>query len=417
MTAIARLPNPFGAEPHAYSRRLKVLVIGEEIPYPPDAGKRIRTWNLLRRLATRHSLSYLCYGLSNDPAVDALELAGIHVHTVKPLRKLRGWPLYIRLFANLFSFYPYSVVKHSSKGFDQELRTLLNKCAFDLVHYEGTHCARYLSSVGSLPRVLGTHNIESQIWSRRARFGRTRVEQVFFGSQAIKMRSFERRALLRSEYAIAVTLQDARQMFDWGVPNVALVPNGVELEAYQTDFNAVRSCELLFLGALDWYPNIDALQHFINEILPLILSVQPNAVLRVVGRRPPESLRDIVAGNRNVEIVGEVKDVRPYLRSAGVVVVPLRIGGGSRIKILEALAAAKAVVSTSVGAEGLELKAGEHIQLADTSSRFAEITAALMDDQRERSRLGNNGRRFVSERYSWDSIAIKLESVWSSLAG
>lgn len=394
------------------SQRLKVLVLGEEISYPPDTGRRIRTWNLLRRLATHHSISYLCYGRSDDPAVAEVESTGIRIHLVHPMADHRGWSLYFRLIANLFSPYPYSVTKHFSRRFDQELQRLLREERFDLVHCEGTHCARFLAAVDGVPRVLGTHNIESQIWSRRARQVRTWTEQLFFRSQAIKMRWFERRALLQVESAIAVTPQDVKQMRNWGVPAISLVPNGVDLEAYGFSTKAERPSELLFLASLDWYPNVEALEYFLAEILPLILSLKPEAILRIVGRRPPESLRKLVAGNRHVELVGEVKDVRPHLERAGVVVVPLRIGGGSRLKILEALAAGKAVVSTSVGAEGLELTPDEHIQVADSPSQFAQRTIALISSQEERRRLGENGRRLVSEQYGWDGIASKLEAAW-----
>jgi len=363
-------------------------------------------------LATRHSISYLCYGRSDDPAIAKFKSAGIPVHTVHPLTDFRGWPLYFRLLINLFSPYPYSVTKHFSRRFDRKLRQLLREERFDLVHCEGTNCARYLNSAADVPRVLGTHNVESQIWSRRARLARTWIEQLFFGSQAIKMRWFERRALLRTESAVAVTFQDARQMRDWGVSEITLVPNGVDLEAYQPSTEGARPSELLFLASLDWYPNVEGLEHFLAETLPLIVSVQPNAILRIVGRRPSESLRKLVAGNRHVELVGEVKDVRPYLASAGIVVVPLRIGGGSRLKILEALAAGKAVVATSIGAEGLELTPGEHFQLADSPSEFAQQTASLISSEEQRRRLGENGRRLVIDRYGWDGIAATLEAAW-----
>jgi polysaccharide biosynthesis protein PslH len=392
--------------------RLKVLVLDEDICYPPDSGKRIRTWNLLSRLAMRHSISYLCYGRSDHPGVAELESKGIRVRTVHPLAQLQGWPLYFRLLANLFSAYPYSVTKHFSWQFDENLRQLLREERFDLVHCEGTRCARFLASVHHLPCVLGAHNIESQIWSRRSRQSRRSIEQLFFRGQEIKMRWFERRALMQAECATAVTRQDAQQMKKWGVSAVALVPNGVDLEAYQLPTDAARHSELLFLASLDWYPNIDALEYFLAEILPLILSLHPDALLRVVGRRPSESLRRLVARHRSVELIGEVADVRPHLARAGVVVVPLRIGGGSRLKILEALAAGKAVISTSIGAEGLELTAGEHFQLADTPSQFARRTAALISSEEERRRLGENGRRFVSKHYGWDGIAAKLESAW-----
>ncbi len=394
------------------SRQLKVLVLGEEVSYPPDTGRRIRTWNLMRRLAKRHSITYLCYGQSNDPAAVELASAGISVHLVPPLRALRGWSLYCRLIANLFSPYPYSVTKHFSRRFNRKLRRMLRDERFDLVHCEGTHCARFLKAVVSVPRVLGTHNIESQIWFRRAILARSWIEQIFFRMQAIKMRWFERRALLQAETAIAVTPHDLRQMRDWGVTEMSVVPNGVDLEAYGASSETERQSEILFLASLDWYPNVDALRYFLAEILPLILTVKSATMVRVVGRRPPKSLKKLVSGNSHVDLIGEVSDVRPHLAQAEVVVVPLRIGGGSRLKILEALAAGKAVVSTSVGAEGLGLTPGEHFQLADNPFDFAQRTITLMSSREARRRLGENGRRLVVEQYGWNEIAAKLEAAW-----
>lgn len=392
--------------------RLNVLVLAEEICCPVNSGKRMRTWNLLRRLAKRHLISYLCFGRPGDPGVAELAQTGIQVHLVPPRHDRRRWSLFWGLAGNLFSPNPYSADKHYSRQFRRKLAELLHGQHFDLVHFEGTHCARYLSSIENVPRVVGTHNIESQIWFRRAHQNKSRIRRIFFQNQAIKMSRFERRALLQAEGATAVTAQDAQQMRHWGVPVVTLVSNGADLEAYQSLAPATEPSELLFLASLDWFPNLDALGFFVREILPLVHSLEPKAVLRIVGRRPSRALRRLVAGNPHTELVGEVTDVRPYLARAEVVVVPLRIAGGSRLKILEALAAGKAVVSTSIGAEGLELTPGEHFEVADTPLQFAQRTAALISNATLRHRLGESGRRLVTERYGWDGIVPSLEAAW-----
>jgi glycosyltransferase involved in cell wall biosynthesis len=393
-------------------KRLNVLVLAEEICCPVNSGKRMRTWNLLRRLAKRHSISYLCFGRIGDPGVAELAQTGIQVYLVHPNHDRRRWSLFWGLIVNLFSPNPYSADKHYSGRFRRKLTELLGSQRFDVVHFEGTHCARYLSSIENVPRVVGTHNIESQIWFRRAQQSQSWVRRVFFRSQAIKMSRFERRALLQAEAATAVTAQDAQQMRSWGVSEITLVSNGADLEAYQRLAPATEPSELLFLASLDWFPNLDALAFFLREILPRILALEPKAILRIVGRRPSKALRKLVAVNQHTELVGEVQDVRPYLARAEVVVVPLRIAGGSRLKILEALAAGKAVVSTSIGAEGLELTPGEHFEAVDTPLQFAQRTAALLSNPAMRHRLGENGRRLVTERYGWDGIVPALETAW-----
>lgn len=390
--------------------RLRVLVIDEDLPSPPDSGKRIRTWNLLRRLAARHAISLLCYGHPNSPAVAATESAGIHVHLVEPQREHRRGALYARLFANLFSPYPYSVAKHYSRRFQLKLEQLLRTEQFDLVQCEWTPYARFLDERHALPVLLASHNVESQIWIRRARRSRTLLEKLFFVLQGIKMRSFERRALHRAAQVTAVSPQDAELMRAWGARAVTLVPNGVDVEFFQPASEPTAS-ELLFLASLDWQPNLDALDYFLREILPLVRARHP-ATLRIVGRRPSPLLRERLAGLPGVELVGEVDDVRPHLARAAVVVVPLRIGGGSRIKILEALAAGRAVVSTSMGAEGLDVIAGTHLHIANQPREFAERTLGLLASSEERRRLGGNGRRLVVEQYNWNGIADALESAW-----
>jgi glycosyltransferase involved in cell wall biosynthesis len=170
------------------------------------------------------------------------------------------------------------------------------------------------------------------------------------------------------------------------------------------------------LATLDWYPNIDALEYFTKEIFPLIRGLRPQVRLRIVGRKPSESLKKQFSSIPAVDFVGEVENVGPYLAQAAVLVVPLRIGGGSRLKILEALAAGKAVVSTSIGAEGLEVRSGEHLLTADSPIEFARCVEELLASKDARARLGEEGRKLVNDRYGWDGIAAELESVWHHMS-
>jgi glycosyltransferase involved in cell wall biosynthesis len=526
---------------------LNVLAIDEWVAYPPNSGKRVRTWSLLRRLANRHQITLLCYGEPEGEAADAVRAAGIRLHTVVPLPSPEAWRLYPCLIANLFSRYPYSVSKHYTRRLRERLQSLLSQEQFDLVHCEWTPYARFLPAVGEVPTLVMAHNIESQIWSRRAERSRTLIERAFFSLQARRMESFEREALAQAECVAAVTPLDAEQLRAWGVRHVSLVENGVDLDQFSpsplapfpsthpchsekrsdeesafegkrrsrflsqprplgmtsgetfipmtatpkchpdpagapegsaflpesrsptfetlnhdTGEEALRPGPILFLGSLDWYPNLDAVDYLLKEIMPLILERLPGAKLQVVGKGAPPDLKKRIeqtfaykkvcglsrgrtaefekaqtlgyrrlseqqaakplsrsseistALHAPIEFVGEVPDVRPYLAEADVVVVPLRIGGGSRIKILEALAMGKAVVSTSIGAEGLAVSDGIHLLLVDTPVDFASRTVELLTSAQKRRRLGENGRGLVVERYSWDRAAEALESAWQS---
>ena len=393
---------------------LKVLVLDEWLPFPPDSGKRTRTWNLLRRLACRHEVTLLCYGDARGEAFKAFSSAGIQVETVRPLANDCGIKFYSRLFLNLFSRYPYSVAKHATRRYRDRLRHLLHEKPFDLIHCEWSPYARFLSGLKPIPTVVMAHNIESQIWRRRAQHSCRIAGRFFFDLQARKMETFERRAVQRANVTAAVSELDAEQISSWGAPCVWLVENGVDTEAFAPTPEPSESHELLFLGALDWFPNRDAVEFLVGKVLPLVQRSYGQAKLRVVGRNPSEALRKRLAGLAGVELVGEVHDVRSYLARAAAVLVPLRIGGGSRIKILEALAMGKAVVSTSVGAEGLAVKDGVHLLLADTPALFAERTIGLLASSEPRRLLGEAGRKLVEERYDWDQIARCLEAAWKA---
>lgn len=398
------------------NRTLRVLVLDEEIPYPPNSGKRIRTWNLLKRLAKRHWICLLCYGSSDDPGVRTFQEAGISLHLVDAPANPKGWRLYVRLFFNLFSPYPYSVTKHYSLRFQKKLDALLRDGRWDLIQCEWTPYARFLPAQSVAPLLVATHNVEAEILARRADQSKHLIANLFFRIQEWKMRRFERQSLCRATSVTAVTTKDAETIRGWGVESVRLVTNGTDLRSYSADSRSENDGEILFLASLDWFPNIDALYYFINDIFPMIRTLQPEATLRVVGRRPSVPLKNRCLAIAGVDFVGEVEDVAGYLSEAAVVVVPLRIGGGSRLKILEALAAGKAVVSTSIGAEGLDVVSGEHLLVSDAPADFAAQVAKLLGSQTERARLGQQGRMLAEKRYAWDQISASLEESWYELS-
>ena len=394
------------------THRMNALVLDEELPHPPNSGKRIRTWNILSRLAKRHSVTLLCYGAPHDPGIAALNEAGIRAQLINPKHSSRGLRLYSQLLLNLFSPEPFSVTKHYSDRFQQVFTSTLKESSWDVIHCEWTPYARYVSQVQTLPVVISAHNIESDIWYRRSRTASSLWAKAFFWTQEWKMRRFEQQMLVRATAVTAVTDKDLQTMKAWGVTTALLAPNGVDLNGMVPSHELENDNEILFLASLDWHANVDSLEFFTSNVLNRVLALNPRARLRIVGRRPSESLVRRYLSVPAVDFTGEVSDVQPFLARAAVVVVPLRIGGGSRIKILEALASEKAVVATSVGAEGLDVVAGEHLMIADTPEQFAECILQLQASKNVRIRLGRNGRRLVEQVYSWDGIADRVEAAW-----
>jgi polysaccharide biosynthesis protein PslH len=395
---------------------LKVLVLDEEIPFPLNSGKRIRTWNLLRNLCRRHSITFLCYGTPENRGLREMEALGIRVVLVPPLPPSNSSRFYAGALANLVSKWPYSVSRHHTRNFTRTIRKLIAREPFDLVHCEWTPYASYINAVGKLPVLIMAHNIEATVWRRRAQHASNLPERLFMASQAWKMARFEKRSFARAGHVAVVTEEEAQTARQWGARDVYLVSNGVDTEYLQPTGEAPEADSLLFLGSLDWQPNRDALQYLLREILPKIQAANPRAKLRVVGRQPATKLREQVEGLSGVEWVGEVPDIRPHFARAVAVLVPLRIGGGSRIKILESMSMGKAVVATQIGAEGLEIIPDVHCLIADSPADFSQSVVQLLENPERAADLGRNGRELVLRQYDWSRVATILEQAWIETA-
>ncbi|MGH9518210.1 MAG: glycosyltransferase family 4 protein [Terriglobales bacterium] len=421
MKTVASMPQTVAsASPRG---ALKVLVLDEALPYPPDSGKRLRTWNLLRHLAPRHQITLLAHG-EHDSARElaarrALEAAGLRVRTVAPLPDRRGLALYAALLRNCASPWPYSVAKHHTPRYTQAVREELRDHNYDLVQVEWTPYSshllrsRVLRSRGPIappPTLIASHNIEAQIWERRAQLAHG-AARLYFRAQASKMRRFEAEAFARAQFVTGVSQLDAEAAGRLGAPRVAVVANGVDLDYFQPRSH-VESEMIAFVGALDWFPNQDAVEFFAAQVLPLVRAVAPTARFRVVGRRPPAAWAS--RAWPGVELVGEVSDVRPEMERAGVMVAPLRVGGGSRIKILEALAMEKPVVATTIGAEGLELLPREHLQVADSAEALAASVLECLRNRPAARAMGCRGAALVRGQYGWEQSALALERAWAA---
>ncbi len=412
------LLDPPVRRPARTTRPLHVAIIDEELPYPAVSGKRIRTLNLTLRLAQRHQVTYVCHRNANP---DEAEAARVHFarHGITTVMVDRAVPrksgpgFLARLGLNLLSPLPYSVATHDSTAMRHVLCDLAAREAIDLWHCEWTPYAQPLNCLPSVRHVVMAHNVESLIWQRYFETETHPLKRWYIGKQWRKFESFERRVLQRADRTIAVSPDDAvlfRERF--GVERVAVVDNGVDTAFFQPEGQPRQPHQLLFLGSLEWRPNLDAVDQFLTYVLPRVRQACPAVECRIVGRNPPAALRKRVETMHGVELHADVADVRPFLAQSALMVVPLRIGGGSRLKILEALATGLPVVSTRVGAEGLCLRDGEHLTVCDGVADMAgSILDSLCDPETAQARA-DAGRRLVTERYDWDALADRLEEVW-----
>jgi len=397
---------------------MNVVIVDEELPFPPNAGKRIRTLNLILPLARRHNITYLSYQNRDSEdtraAVDHLQSHGIATVLVnRTLPPNAGVKFYGRLLLNLLSPLPYSVQSHKSRALRRAIGRHAATHEVDLWHCEWTPYAESLRGLVEGPCVVMAHNVESLIWQRYCETEPHGVKRWYIKRQWRKFERFERRVFSEASCVVAVSEPDAalaRQRF--AAPRVEVVENGVDVSYFRPDGSARDPRRIIFLGSLDWRPNLDAVQLLLEKVLPRVLAQEPDARLSIVGRKPPRWLVERASREEHVELHADVPDVRPFLRQCGVMVVPLRIGGGSRLKILEALAMECPVLSTKVGAEGLGLVPGRHFVEVDTVDDIPASLVQCMRDPEPIRDMARTGRQVVVERYDWSVLAGKLEAIW-----
>ncbi|MGH9612549.1 MAG: glycosyltransferase, partial [Bryobacteraceae bacterium] len=266
-------------------------------------------------------------------------------------------------------------------------------------------------NVPNLPEcVLFEHNVESTIWQRRVEHAANPAARWYLGIQASRMLRYEGEVCRTARRVIAVSELDAERMRkQFQTPGEVAVPTGVDVEYFTPPSPQPISSDLVFVGSMDWMPNSEGILWFVREVLPVIRGSRPGCSLTVVGRKPSEDILQLAKNDPHITVTGTVPDVRPYLWQSNVSIVPLRIGGGTRLKIYEAMAARSPVVSTTIGAEGLAVSGGEDIRLADTPESFARICIELLESQPARERLAQAAWDLVQSRCSWEAVSREFE--------
>lgn len=382
---------------------LDLLMVVPTVPYPPVWGYGQRCFQLARQLARRHRVTMVCYSLV-DQASDVADLAE-YVHEVvavwqKPTIDRRRRLGQIR---SLFSAVPYHSRGTQTSAMQATVDDLVTSRRIDAVILESSQMG-WLSVLAGVPVYVDEHNIESELLERMARSEHSLLRRLFYQFEYRRYRRFEEAVWGRSAGCAATSHRDA-SMIQSRRPEipVAVAPNGVDVEQFSPGSDDPVPSRLVFTGLLDYRPNYDGICWFLDDVYPLVQLKRPSVELQIVGQGSPEVLRTL--RRPGVEVTGRVPDLRPHLNQAAVAVVPLRIGGGTRLKIVEAMSMGRAIVSTTLGAEGIDALHDEHILLADTATDFAEAVVALLDDPGRRTRLGICARRLVTDQYSWESSA------------
>ena len=398
-------------------RPLNVVVVNEGLGYPATAGNWIRTLNLMLRLAKRHRITYICRAVDDRAAVkraaDFYADQGIRAIIVDdPVGRKSGARFYGSLAANLLSNLPYAIASHNSTAVRRAIAAYAAENPVDLWQFE---CLGYTDALRHLPdarTLVMAHNIESQIWRRIHLNESAPLKRWYFHQQWRKFELFERRVFSAATRVVAVSEQDAVAARErYGARRIDIVDNGVDRALYGEINGQRRLGQILYLGTLDWLPNLDAVEQLLR-IFPCVRERELTAHLCIVGRNPPQSLIRRLGTMPNASLHADVPDVRPYLAQSAVMAVPLRIGGGSRLKIIEAMAAGLPVVSTMIGCEGLRLVPGRDITVVENVDQMADALVHAVKNPATMRAAADRARRLVLERYDWDVLADRLERIW-----
>jgi sugar transferase (PEP-CTERM/EpsH1 system associated) len=395
---------------------LRVLFLSQIVPYPPHGGVLQRGYNLLRELGRDAQVHLLAFVHPDVLPTESARCESL-VALQKFCEKVEYFPLWPKaspvhriagLAASALSSSPFSVLAHRSAAFQRRVSELVDTKGFDLIHVDTIALAQFLDRKQPIATALTHHNIESQLMERRAGAETRQLARQFLRRETEKLSSYEAKTVDAFDVNIFVSQTDEKTLIE-KVPGLrtAIVPNGVDIE-YFTPNQGKDTPALIYTGGMNMFANRDAVMFFLNEIWPSIRQRVPGVRFFAVGQDPPKDLIALAARDPQVVVTGYVDDIRPLVWDASVYVVPLRVGGGTRLKVLDAMAMGKAMVTTSIGCEGLDVRPDEHLLVADTPEQFAERTVMLLEDRNRRLVLGRAARDLVARRYSWRTIGGQL---------
>lgn len=396
---------------------MNILQITHQIPYPPDSGGRAGIFYLTKGLSDAgHKVFLASLVSSNNPKYEKelskfCALSALYIDARNKVLKMG---------LNLLSSYPYNLSKYHIPSFLILLDSVVSSFEPEIVHVDHLHVAYaglYLKKKYGFPVVLREHNVEATIMERFYKTQRNPVKRWYAYHQFKKLWRYEAWACGQFDLCLPITPIDEKRLLKMNPSCITkVIPAGVDTSFFYPRKDITEEeFTLVTVGTMDWLPNIDGILWFHKNVLPIVLSKYPSTRLYIIGHNPPRAIRSLE--RQNVIVTGYVPDVREYIAKAAVYVVPLRVGGGMRIKILDAMAMGKAIVSTAIGCEGIEVRHGENILIADNPQCFAECVIQLLESKKLREKIGQAAFELINAKYKWELVIQQLLNAYKMVLG
>ncbi|MCG3121017.1 MAG: hypothetical protein ALAOOOJD_03951 [bacterium] len=398
---------------------MNILFLSTENPYPPDHGHHLRTYHVLRHLAKMNRIFFVGFSQNqNDLKYKAhLESFCASVDIFPIPGRAQKLQYILSALRNLFSAWPFSVHRYFRRMAAQRISEIAKDEKIDVVHFDMIHLAPYLEMVGNAPAVAVNHNVESLRLLRLAGVQKHLWKRLFLLLQYQKMRNFEQRMCGKFQRLITVSETDA-DIFKTvcQLQEISVIPNGVDADFFKPSCTSLVPNSLVWVGGMASPYNLDAVDYFLDEIFPKLYSAQTQIKVTFVGNAPTAKLqRQKIRYPDNIEIAGYVDDVRPYIKRASLFIAPMRCGSGTKIKVLNAMAMGKAIITTAIGAEGIKAIPGRDFILADTAKEFAEQTLHLLLHPEIAKIMGQNAREIIEQTYDWRVIGQTMDVIYKDL--
>lgn len=394
---------------------MKILFLTPYVPYPLNNGGLIRVHHLLLNLGQKHTVTAICMEPDNEPQAKGIAYfkeQGIRIETIPVANNQKQELKRIYQLLSLVSSKPYQYKQYHSDAMQKAISKHLREGSYDLLMVEFSQMGYYEFNT-DLPRYVDQHNVEYEIMHRTYQTEKSPLRKLLAFSEWKKYYKQEIENCEKFTACLTTSQRDA-EILQQRSPGMEchVISNGVDSEFFSPDNTAIDPNMVLFTGTISYYPNTEGILWFYQKIWPLIMAKNPDATFCIAGKSPPAEIQAIADSDPAVTATGMVDDMRDYYNKSAVVVVPLRVGGGTRLKILEGMSMSKAIVSTSVGAEGIDHTDGKDILLKDTPEDFSDAVVSVMRDANLRLKLEKGGRSLVEAKYDWRAITKKLSNVF-----